>query len=84
MQNLGRWEGRVYACMCGWGLFLGEWGKEMPSAALLWGVEELGKPTQWLCASLPHGRKVQVCTFLSWWGGVLGLFILGRAGVKGR
>lgn len=58
-------------------------GKEMSSVALLWGEEELGKPAEWLRASLPHGREVQVCTSLCW-GGVLGLFTLGRAGVRGR
>lgn len=44
-------------------------GKEMSSVALLWGEEELGKPAEWLRASLPHGREVQVCTSLCWGGG---------------
>ena len=59
-------------------------GEEMPSVVLLWGAEQLGKPAQWLCASLVHGREVKVCIFVSGQGGVLGLFALRRAGVRGK
>lgn len=59
-------------------------GEERPSVALLQGAEELGKPIEWLCASPLHGREGKVCTFLSCQGGVLGLFTLGRDGVRGE
>lgn len=55
MQNFV-WRGCIPACVVGVRSLVNG-SKEMPSVALLWGVEELGKPAHWLHASLLHGRN---------------------------